>query len=125
MKFKASVNVHFVCMTSYLFDVIGRLYLKDQEYYQSLFYANRYSSICCIKDKSIVTCANFTCLLLLFENLRLTLAKKCCEWECSKTIISETFSVSPLVKTSGYHLKVFVFKLNQIYICQMTIVEKH
>ena len=31
----------------------------------------------------------------------------------------------PFVKTSGYHLKVFVFKLNQIYICQGAIVEKH
>ena len=29
------------------------------------------------------------------------------------------------VKTSGYHLKVFIFKLNQIHICQTTIVEKH
>ena len=29
------------------------------------------------------------------------------------------------VKTSGYHLKVFVFKLNQIHICQTTIAEKH
>ena len=30
----------------------------------------------------------------------------------------------PFVKTSGYHLKVYVFKLNQIHICQTTIVEK-
>ena len=29
------------------------------------------------------------------------------------------------VKTSGYHLKEFVFKSNQIHICQTTIVEKH
>ena len=29
------------------------------------------------------------------------------------------------MKTSGYHLKVFVFKLNQIHICQTIIVEKH
>ena len=79
----------------------------------------------CIKDKNIMTCANVTCLLLLFENLRLTLAKKRCEWECNKTIISETFCVLPLGKTSGYHLKVFVFKLKQVYICQMTVVEKH
>ena len=40
-------------------------------------------------------------------------------------IISENFCVFPFVKTSGYHLKVFVFKSNQIQICQMTIVEKH
>ena len=40
-------------------------------------------------------------------------------------IISENFCVFPFLKTSGYHLKVFVFKLNQIHICQMTIVEKH
>ena len=51
--------------------------------------------------------------------------KKGCEWECNKTIISENFCVFPFVKTSGYHLKVFVFKLNQIHICQTTIVEKH
>ena len=50
----------------------------------------------------------------MFENLRLTLAKKGCEWEYSKTIISENVCVFPFVKTSGYHLKVFVFKLNQI-----------
>ena len=61
----------------------------------------------------------------MFENLRLMLAKKRCKWECNKTIISENFCVFPFDKTSGYHLKVFVFKLNQIHICQMTIVEKH
>ena len=92
---------------------------------QNLFVTNRYSSISCIKGKSIATCADVTSLLLMFENLRLTLAKKRCEWECNKTIIFETFCVSPFVKTSGYHLKVFVFKLNQINICQTTIVEKH
>ena len=54
----------------------------------------------------------------------MTLTKKSCEWECNKTIISENFCVFLFVKTSGYHLKVFVFKLNQIHICQMTIVEK-
>ena len=81
------------------------------------FIANRYSSIRCIKDKSIATCTSAIRLLLLFENLRLTLAKKRCEWVCNKTSISETFCVFPLDKTSGYHLKVFVFKLNQICIC--------
>ena len=40
-------------------------------------------------------------------------------------IISENFCVFPFVKTSGYHLKVFVFKLNHIHICQTKIVEKH
>ena len=30
MKFYASGNVHYVYMTSLLFDVIGRLYPKDQ-----------------------------------------------------------------------------------------------
>ena len=90
------------------------------------FVANRYSSISCIKDQSIATCADVTRLLLMFEKLRLTLAKKRCEWECNKTIISENFCVFFLfLKTSGYHLKVFVFKLNQIHICQTTIVERH
>ena len=69
-------------------------------------------------------CTNVILLLLLIENLRLTLAKKRCEWECNKAIISETFCFFLSVKTSGYHLKVFVFKLNKIYICQTTIVEK-
>ena len=92
---------------------------------QNLFVANRYSSISCIKDKSIATCADVIRLLLMFENLRLTLAKKRCEWECNKTIISENVCVFPFVKTSDYHLKVFVFKLDQIHICQTTIVEKH
>ena len=92
---------------------------------QNLFVANRFSSISCIKDKSIATCADVTRLLLMFENLRLTLAKKRCEWECNKTIISENFCVFPLVKASGYHTKVFVFKLNQIHICLTEIVEKH
>ena len=92
---------------------------------QNLFIANRYSSISCIKDKSIDTCADITRLLLMFENLRLTLAKNCCEWECNKTIISENVCVFPFVETSGYHLKVFVFKLNQIHIYQMTIIEKY
>ena len=31
MKFKASGNVHYIYMTSLIFDVIGRLYHKDQE----------------------------------------------------------------------------------------------
>ena len=92
---------------------------------QNLFVANRYSSISCIKDKSITACADVTRLLLMFENLRLTLAKKRCEWERNKTNISENFCVFPFVKTSGYHLKVFAFKLNQIHVCQTTIVEKH
>ena len=108
-------------MTSLISDVIGRLHSKDQK----LFVANGYSSIRCIKDKSIATCADVTCLFLMFENLRLTLAKKRCEWECNKAIISENFCIFPFVKTSGYHLKVFVFKLNQIHICQTTIFEKH
>ena len=90
---------------------------------QYLFVANRYSSISCIKDRSIATCADVTRLLFMLENLRLTLAKKRCKWECSKTIISEIFCVFHL--TSGYHLKVMVFKLNQIHICQTIIVEKH
>ena len=60
----------------------------------------------------------------MFENLRLTLAKKRCKWECNKTIISEHFCGFPFVKTSDFHLKVFVFTLNQIHICQTTIVEK-
>ena len=42
-----------------------------------------------------------------------------------KTIISENCFAFPFVKTSGYHLKVFVFKLNQVHICQTTILEKH
>ena len=92
---------------------------------QNLFVANRYSSISCIKDKSIATCADVAHLLLMFENLRLTLAKKRCESEFNKRINSENVCVFPCVKTSGYHLKVFVFKLNQIHICQTTNIEKH
>ena len=92
---------------------------------QNLFVANRYSSISCIKNKSIASCADVIRLLLMFENLRLTLAKKRCERECNKTIKAENFCVFPFVKTSGYHLEVFVFKLNQIHICQTAIVEKH
>ena len=84
---------------------------------QNLFIANRYSSSSDITDKSIATCADVSRLLLMFENLRLTLAKKRCEWESNKRIISENICVFPFGKTSGYHLKVFVFKLNQIHIC--------
>ena len=87
--------------------------------------ATRYSSISCIKDKRVAICADVTRLILMFENLTLTFAKKRCEWEDNKTIISENFCLFLFVKTSGYHLKVFVFKSNQIQICQTTIVEKH
>ena len=111
-------------MTSLNFNVIGRIYPKYPNN-QNLFLTNRYSPISCIKDKSTVTYADVTRLLLMFENLRLTLAKKRCEWECNKTIISENFCVFPFVKTSGYPLKVFVYNLNQIHISQTTIVEKH
>ena len=45
--------------------------------------------------------------IIMFENLRLTLAKKRCEWGYNKTIISETLCVFPFVKTSGYHHTVF------------------
>ena len=86
---------------------------------------SNHSPISSIKDKRIATYADVTRLLLMFENLRLTSAKKRCEWECNKTIISENFCVFPFVKTSGYRLKVFIFKLNQIHIFQTTIVEKH
>ena len=47
-----------------------------------------------VKEKTKVssaTCADVTRLLFMFENLRLTLAKKHCEWERNKTIISKTF----------------------------------
>ena len=92
---------------------------------QNIFIANRYSSISCIKDKIVVKCADVTRLLLMFENFTLTLAKKRCKWECHITIISENFFVFSFVKTSGYHLKVFVFKSNQSQICQTTIVKNH
>ena len=92
---------------------------------QNILIANKYSSISCMKDKSVAICADVTRLLLMFENLTLTLAKERCEWECNKTIISEKKCVFPFFKTSGYHLKVFVFKSNQIQICQTTFVEKH
>ena len=111
-------------MTSLIFNVIG-VYIPSIRNNQNFFITNRYSPISCIKDKSIATNADVTRLLLMFENLRLTLAKKRCVWECNKTIISKNFCVFPFVKTSGYPLKVFVFKLNQIPICQTTIVEKH
>ena len=39
-------------------------------------------------------------------------------------VISKNFCVFPFVKTSGYHLKVFVFKSNQIHISQTIIPEK-
>ena len=64
------------------------------------------------KRQIIATCANVIRLLFVSENFKLTLGKKRCEWECNKTIISETFCVFSLVRTSGYHLKVCVFKLN-------------
>ena len=101
------------------------VYIQRIRNNQNLFIANSCSSISCIKDKSVATCMVVTRQLLIFENLTLTLAKKRCEWECNKTIISENFFVFPFVKTSGYHLKVFVFKSNQIQICQTTIVENH
>ena len=112
-------------MTLLIFDVIQAVYTPRIGNNQNLFIANRYSSISCIKDKSVATCADVTCLFLMFENLTLTLAKKRCEWECNKTIVCKNFCVFPFVKTSGYHLKVFVFKLNQIHVCQTTIVEKY
>ena len=115
-----SLRLHDVIV----FCVIGCLYPEDQDN-QNLFIANRYSSISCIKDKSMATCTDVNRLLLLFENLKLTIAEKRCTWECNKTIISETFCVFPFVTTSGCHLKVIVFKLNQIHICQTTIVKKH
>ena len=92
---------------------------------QNIFIANRYSSISCIKDKSVVTCADFIRLLFMFENLILKLAKKRCSGSVIKRLFLKTFVFFPFIKTSGYHLKVFVFKLNQIQICQTTIVEKH
>ena len=101
------------------------VYIPRNRNNQNLFVANRYSSISCINDKSIATCADVIRLLLMFENLRLTLTKKRCEWECNKTIISNFLCVFPFVKTSCYNLKVLAFKLNQIHICQTTIVEKH
>ena len=60
----------------------------------------------------------------MFENLRLTLAKNAASGSVIKRLFLKTFVFFPFVKTSGYHLKVFIFKLNQIHICQTTIVEK-
>ena len=42
-----------------------------------------------------------------------------------KRLFLKAFVFFTFVKTSGYHLKVFVFELNQIQICQTTIVENH
>ena len=67
--------------------------------------ANKYSSISCIKDKSIATYADVTRLLLMFENLRLTLAKKRCEWECNKTIFLKTFMFFHLLRHLATTLK--------------------
>ena len=55
--------------------LICRLYPKDQGIIKIFLIANRYPSISCIKDKSIAACADVIRLFLLFENLRLTLAK--------------------------------------------------
>ena len=103
-------------MTSLILDVMTVCILRISNN-QNIFIANRYSSISCIKYISNAKCADVTRLLLMFENLRLTLAKKRCKWECNKTISSENVCVFPFVKTSDYYLKVFAFKLNQIYIC--------
>ena len=44
-------------------------------------------------------------MFLMFENLGLTLAKKRCEWECNKTIISENFCVFHLLRHLATTLK--------------------
>ena len=103
------------CPTQYAPDLRGSILCM-----QGTQYAPR-ESILCMEHFVALQCADVIRQLLMFENLRLTLAKKRCEWECNKTIISENFCVFPFVKISGYHLKVFVFKLNQIHICQTTL----
>ena len=80
---------------------------------------NGYLMVKFLSKKELATCADVIRIRLMFENLRLTFAKKRCEWECNKTIISENVCVFPFVKTSCYHLKVFVFKSNQIYVCRI------
>ena len=66
-----------------------------------------------IKDKSIATYADVIRLLVMFENLRLALAKKRCDGSVIKRVFLKKLGVFPFFKTSGDHLKVFVFKLNQ------------
>ena len=117
MKFYASGNVHYVYMTS--------LILRIRSIQIFFFIAKRHSSISFINDKSVTTCTDVTRLLLMFENLTLTLAKKRCEWIAIKRLFLKQNMFFPFVKTSGYHLKVFVFRSNQIQICQTKIVENH
>ena len=111
-------------MTSLTFDVIGHSYPKDQE--QS-------KSFCCQqillnqlhKRQKYRDMRGRHPSVVDVQKFNTDVGKKRCEWEWNKTIISKNFCVLSFVKTSGYHLKVFVFKLNQIHICQTTIVENH
>ena len=68
---------------------------------QNLFIANRYSSISCIKDKSVATLRGHHPPVIDVCNLTLTLAKNRYELQCKKMIISKNFCVFPFVKTSG------------------------
>ena len=43
---------------------------------KSFFFANRYSSISCIKDKSIAICADVTSLLLMFKKFKTDVSKE-------------------------------------------------
>ena len=107
-----------------VFDVFGCVYPKNKEY-SKCFSAKRYSATHCVEDKSIATCANVICLLLPFEKLKLSNAPTGSVIKRIFPIISKTFLVFRLVKTSGYQLKVFAFKLSKSHSCQTTIVEKH
>ena len=86
-KFYSSGNVHYVYMT------LLAVYILRARNNQNLFIAIRYSSNSCIKEKIVATCPDVSRLLLMCENLTLMFAKKRCEWECNKTIISENCCV--------------------------------
>ena len=107
-------------MTSLLYDIIGRLYPKDQEYSKS-FYCQQQILNQLLKRQKYRNMRERHPSVIAVWKFKTEVNKERCKWECNKTIISETFCVFPLVKTSGYHLKAFVLKLTKIYMCRKTL----
>ena len=99
-------------MASLLFDVIGRLYPKDQEFIKKKFLPTDTPQSVASKTKVSQHARTSTACYCCLKMLRLTFAKKRCEWQCNKTTYSETFCVFPLVKeTKSVTMKIFPKKI--------------
>ena len=91
-------------MPSLIFDVSGRLYPEDQEYSFFLLPTDTPQSVAKKTNVSRHARTSPVCYWCL-KILRLTLVKKCCDWECNKRLFLKPFVFFHLLRHLATTLK--------------------